>query len=43
MLDNKNEEIRTVEEVVDELMERADVPIETVDVEDDEKSKKDKE
>lgn len=39
-MDKKNEEIRTVEEVVEELMERADTPIETVDVVDDDKMTK---
>ena len=39
-MENRNEEIRTVEEVVDELMERAEEPIETVDVVDDEKMTK---
>ena len=35
-----NEEIKTVEEVVDELMERAEAPIDIVDVVDDEKMTK---
>lgn len=39
-MENKNEEIRTVQEVVEELIERADTPIETVDVVDDEKMTK---
>ena len=39
-MENKNEEIRTVQEVVEELVERADTPIETVDVVDDEKMTK---
>ena len=43
-LSNMNDEIRTVEEVVDELMERAETPIdntiETVDVVDEEKMTK---
>ena len=39
-MENRNEEIRTVEEVVDELMERAEEPIETVDVVDEEKMTK---
>ena len=39
-MDKKNEEIRTVEEVVEELMDRADTPIETVDVVDDDKMTK---
>ena len=39
-MDKKNEEIRTVEEVVEELMDRADTPIETIDVVDDDKMTK---
>jgi DNA gyrase subunit B len=39
-LENKNEEIRTVQEVVEELVDRADTPIETVDVVDEEKMTK---
>ena len=39
-MENKNEEIRTVQEVVEELIDRADTPIETVDVVDDEKMTK---
>ena len=39
-MENKNEEIRTVQEVVEELVERADTPIETVDIVDDEKMTK---
>ena len=39
-MENKNEEIKTVQEVVEELVERADTPIETVDVVDDEKMTK---
>ena len=39
-MDKKNEEIRTVEEVVEELVDRANTPIETVDVVDEEKMTK---
>ena len=39
-MENKNEEIRTVQEVVEELVDRADTPIETVDVVDEEKMTK---
>ena len=39
-LDKNKDEIRKVEEVVEELMERAETPIETVDVTDDEKMTK---
>ena len=39
-MDNKNDEIRTVGEVVEDLMERAETPIETVDITDDEKMTK---
>ena len=39
-MENKNEEIKTVEEVVDELMERAEAPIDIVDVVDEEKMTK---
>ena len=40
ILDKKNKEIRTVEEVVEELVERSETPIETVDVVDEEKMTK---
>ena len=40
ILDKKNEEIRTVEEVVEELVDRSNTPIETVDVVDEEKMTK---
>jgi DNA gyrase subunit B len=39
-LDKNKDEIRSVEEVVDELMERAETDIETVDITDDEKMTK---
>lgn len=39
-MDKNKEEIRTVEEITEELIERSEIPIETVDVVDEEKMTK---